>query len=161
ENVAVGRIDNYDRSSLCPRFQSFFGKLLQAQVQSCNNVISRNGRLDQSLGSLVAVFVERQFVFAVFADEQLIESLFDSFPAFRLWPQGLVVVDDPLQVAASLASVADDLAGEFSVWISSDIDRANNQKILRMVFDRLVLGLAQVLRDFQRQNAAIVVMPQD
>ena len=86
----------------------------------------------------MAVFVERDFVFAVFAGEQFVERLLQAVATFCFGPKRFVIVDDAVQIAAGLARVTDDLPCDFSVRISPHINRPHHQEILRSIFDRFV-----------------------
>ena len=111
--------------------------------------------------SLAAVFVESQFVFAVFSGEQFVEGLLEAVTPFRFRPKRFVIIDDSIEIAPFLAGIADDVAGNFSVRIDPDIHRSDHQRILRVIFHRFVLRLAEILCDFQRQDAAVVIVTQN
>ena len=85
------------------------------QIKSGDNVIAGLRRSDQLLGSLSAVLVESEFVFAVLAREHLVKGLLQTFASFRFRPQRFVVVDDAVGISPGLSRVADNLAGNFPV----------------------------------------------
>ena len=161
QNVALGWIDNHDGTAFCFGLQRFFCELLEPQIQRGDDIISGHRRFDHLLGSLAAVFVEREFIFAVLAGEQFVERLLEPVATFCFRPKRFVVVDDAVQIAARLSGITDDLSRDFAVWISPHVNRPHYQKIFRSILYPFVLRFAQVLRDLQRQNSAVVVMPKD
>src|SRR5438445_13210481 len=96
---------------------------MKPQVQRRNYVVSGHRRFDQLLGSLAAVLVERDFVFAALAGEHFVEGLLKPVASFRFRPKRFMVVDGTVEEAAGLSGVTDDFAGDFSVRVSRGATR--------------------------------------
>ena len=80
---------------------------------------------------------------------------------FSFRPKHFVIVDDAVGIPPGLSAVANDLSGDLAIWINPEIKGPKNQCRRQMVPDLVVLGSAEVLRDLERENAAVVIMPED
>ena len=94
--------------------------------------------------------------------EHFVECLLQAFAAFGFRPESFVIVDNAIEVSAGSAGVADNLPARLS---RSDMcgrkSGATSCPSGFLCFDFVTFGLRQVLRDLQRKNAAVVVMPEN
>ena len=95
------------------------------------------------------------------AGEHVVERLLETFSSFSFRPEHFVVVDDAVGIPPSLSAIANDLSGGRAVRINPDIEGSKNQCRRQMVPDFVVLGSAEVLRNLERENAPVVIMPDD
>ncbi len=130
------------------------------QVERGDNIVAGHRRRRDALGGFAAILVEGQFVFAMLAVEHGVEGLLKAFAPDRVRPEHFVIIDDTVWSAPRLSGVTDDLPGEFAVRINAQIHRPPRQAFGQTA-GLVVLFVAQVLRDLERQHAAVVVMPQD
>ena len=72
-----------------------------------------------------------------------------------------MIVDDPIRIAPGLAAVPDNLSGRSPFRINSDVIRP--QRHVRRQARPEIVGflLAEILRDLERQDPSIVIMPFD
>src|SRR5664279_5034369 len=94
------------------------------KIEGGDNSVARDGRRHDFLGSLAAVLVERNFIFAVLASEHLVKGLFEAFPPFGFRPEHFMVIDDSIRIPTGLSAVSDDSSRDFPVGISAHIKRA-------------------------------------
>jgi len=77
----------------------FFRQLLKAQIKSRDTLLTRLRRRDEFFGSLPAVLVESEFVFAVLACEHPIKGLLQSLAAFRFRPERFMIINNPVGIS--------------------------------------------------------------
>ena len=98
----------------------------------------------------------------MFAGQHGVEGLFDPFAPLGFWPNGFMIVDDSVRIAPCPSTITDDLSGNFSLWDKCEgkhgrsVISAGKCALARFVFFR-----GKVVRDLERQNSAVMVMPED
>ena len=120
--------ENYSHGFLVPLVTVYFlhqkrRELLEVEVERCHDVVARHRRLDNPLRGFAAVTVEGDFVFTVPPDQHAVEGQLQTLAAFRLRPEDLAILNNPISVPARPSGVANDLPGQTFVRINPRINR--------------------------------------
>ena len=131
------------------------------KIKRGDNIVTRHWRRNQFLGSLPAIFIEREFVLAMLANEHFVERLLKSLASLGFGPKRFVIINDAVRVAPGFSSITDDLPGYSAIGIRAHINWPHNHSGWQIIFDLFVLRLAQILRDLQGHNPTVAIIPQD
>ena len=72
-----------------------------------------------------------------------------------------MISDNAVGIAPRLSGVADDVARQPAIRINANVNRPQHHFGRQLLLQTVALFLRQILRDLERKDSAIVVMPQD
>jgi hypothetical protein len=97
------------------------------EVERRDDVIARDWRLNDALGSLVTFAVKSDFEFSVSPGEHAVEGLLQSLAPLGFRPKHLAVLDDPISIATRPAGIANDCARDALVRIETQVNRLERE----------------------------------
>jgi hypothetical protein len=158
QDVAVVWIDHDERAALHAFLQHLLAKPLQLDIERRDDVVARLRRDGNLLARFPARRVKGDVVLSFLALELVVESLFKPLATLRARPEHFVILNRSVRRAAGAARVSDDVPGERTIRIKALIGWLEGEAFGLSPIEFLDLIRLQILRDDQRQDAAVFVM---
>ena len=95
------------------------------------------------------------------ACEHLVERLLQTLASLGFRPESFVVVNDAVGISSGFTRVANDLTGNFPVWVNPHVNGPHHHASRQRTFDVFVFLLAKILCDLEWHDSPVAVMTQD